>query len=136
MRLLSSKYPDIQIVLEGQSFSIPDKDAKNGTATFEVDGLLLGSTVAVLVESRTGLAAKYVSNIDRTAGVIKKHCHKLGLSEKHTDVLAHTEIILILALPAVTNDLLAAIAGLDPKMCVIADSDGAFELVRDGAGLL
>lgn len=135
-RLLSLKYPDIQIVLEGHSFSIPDKDAKQGTAAFEIDGLLFGSKVAVLVESKTGLAAKHVSNIERTAGFVKKHCYNLGLSKTHADLLAHTEIILVLARPAVSSDLLAAIAVRNPKVCVIADCGGAFEVVRDGVGFL
>ena len=56
----------------------------------------------------------------------------LGLSKKHADLLADTEIIPILARPAVSSDLLAAIAARNPKVCVIADSGGSFEVVREG----
>lgn len=135
LRILSVKHPDIQIVFEGKSFAIPDDEAKGGTAVFEVDGLLLSSTIAAVVESKTGLAAKDVKKVLRTGGLVKKHCHKLGLSVQHAELLAKSEMIHILARPAVTDDLLEAIVDCDPKICVIADSGGALQLVRDGVGL-
>ena len=47
----------------------------------------------------------------------------------------HSEFILFLSRPAVTNELAEATRGRNPKNCVIADCGGAFELVRDGIGL-
>ena len=100
---------------------------------FEIDGLLLASAASFIVESRTGLAGRDATKALRTRRFTKKNCRKLGLSDKDAEVLENSELILILARPALTDDLREA--ERDPKICVIAGSGGAFELVRDGAGL-
>ncbi len=109
---------------------------EGGIVDFEVDGLLVGSKGFAIVESKTGLAASHITDIVRTGCLVKKYCRQLGLLTAHAQVLDQSNMINILACPAVTKSLLSIIANRDPGICVLADCGGSFELVRDFDGQL
>ena len=135
-RLLSAKFSDVEIALEGAKFSFPDPSEEGGIVDFEVDGLLVGSKGCAIVESKTALAASHITDIVRTGRLVKKYCRQLGLSTAHAQVLDQSNLINILACPAVSESLLSKIANRDPGICVLADCGGSFELVRDFDGQL
>ena len=86
---------------KGATFSFPDPSEESGRVDFEVDGLLVGSTGCAIVESKTGLAASHITDIVRTGRLVKKYCHQLGLSAAQAQVLDQSNMINILACPAV-----------------------------------
>lgn len=127
LTIFSKLYADLKLVLQGVSFVVGDK----GKDKFEVDGLLLGSNVVVLVEAKRALRESHVDQVVNTAGNIIKYWDmvKLKAPDENWPRIEECELIRVLVAPYAAPQVIAAVAKRNERFVIITDSGDTLRVI-------